>query len=488
MTRSLPLSRWMSLAAVLVLGAAPMAAQLPSTAQSGPRPTLQLGDALDRADGAAYSNRAQGALVDAQRAQALLPLKGILPSVRFDAGYMRTTDPIGAFGTTLRQRTITQQDFDPARLNFPPVARNYTGAMVLEQPLFNADAFVGRRAAGHAGDAAQANADWAAAGTRVDVIRAYYGAVLATEKIEMLATAVRAAREHVRQAESMAKNGMVTPSDALLASVKAGEVETQLLEAEGDATNARLGLATLLGTPADTTWTLPTGLPASDALRSIARAALEATARDGRADIDAARAGAAAAEADARRARSLYLPRLNGFARYDWNSALRPFGGENNWTVGVMASWTPFAGASEIADVRTAVSRLVAADAMRDGAEAKAKLDAQQSATTLRVALARLDIAERSVQQGIDAHRIVGRRYAGGLTPVVELLDAAAIETQTRLALAGARYALLTATAERRRLLGLDPGALRALDSAPLAAPAPIDGPTSARPEFPNDG
>jgi hypothetical protein len=54
--------------------------------------------------------------------------------------------------------------------------------MVLEQPLFNADALVGRGAATRAGDAARASADWASIGTRVDVIRAYFGAVLATRR------------------------------------------------------------------------------------------------------------------------------------------------------------------------------------------------------------------------------------------------------------------------------------------------------------------
>jgi len=457
---------------------ATMAAQATGSAMSVSLPEsaaqarLSLGDALDRADRTAYGNRAQGAMARAQRAQAIAPLKGILPSVRFDAGFMRTTDPIGAFGTTLRQRTITQQDFDPRRLNYPAATNNYTGAMVLEQPLFNADALVGRGAATRAGDAARASADWASIATRVDVIRAYFGAVLATEKVAMLETAVRAARAHVKQADEMSVNGLVTPSDALLASVKAGEVETLLIEAQGDVLNARLGLATLLGTPGDSVWQLPAGLPASDALRALAREALDASPRDARADVDAARAGADAAGADARRARALYVPRLNGFARYDWNSALRPFGGDNNWTVGVMASWTPFAGASELGDVRATASRREAAEAMRDGAEAKASLEMQQSATALRTALARLEIAERAVKQATDAHRIVGRKYAGGLAPVVELLDAAAIETQTRLGHAGARYALLVGTAERRKALGLDPAALRTLDSAPIVARA----------------
>jgi outer membrane protein TolC len=166
------------------------------------------------------------------------------------------------------------------------------------------------------------------------------------------------------------------------------------------------------------------------------------------------------------------MPRLNGFARYDWNSSLRPFGGDNNWTVGVMASWSPFAGASELSELRATASRREAADAMHEGAEAKARLEIQQSATMLRTALARLEIAERAVRQSADAHRIVSRKYAGGLAPVVELLDASAIEMQSRLGHAAVRYQVIVATAERRKALGLDPADIRSLDQAPLVAAA----------------
>ena len=460
MTLFVPISHTAVVAGVALLLAAPVA-----SAQR-----LTLADALDRADRWAYGNRAQTAAARAQRAQSMLPLRGILPTVRFDAGFMRTTDPIGAFGTTLRQRAITQQDFDPSRLNFPPVASNYTGAVVLEQPLFNADAFAGRRAASHAGDAAVGTAEWARTVTRVDVVRAYYGAALAREKVTTLLTAVRAATEHVRQAELMAQNGLVTPSDALLAAVKAGEVETSLLEARGESFNARRALATLLGAPNDTLMMLPDGLPASEAIRALAAEALDAQAGHTRPDVDASRAQAEAAASDALRAKLLSLPRLNGFARYDWNSVLRPYGGDKNWSVGVMASWTLFAGASELAERRITSARRAGADAMRDGVEAKAMLEIEQSTTSLRTAIARLAIAERGVKQSGDAHRIVSRRYAGGLAAVVELLDAAAIETQTRLGHAASRYTLIVAIAERRKALGLDPGIVRSLDNAPVTA------------------
>lgn len=101
---------------------------------------------------------------------------------------------------------------------------------------------------------------------------------------------------------------------------------------------------------------------------------------------------------------------------------------------------------------------------MRDAAEARAQLEVEQSAIALNVALSRLTIAERAVRQSTDAHRIVARKYEGGLASVVELLDAAALETQSRLGLDGARYNAVVATAQRLKALGRDPGQLRMLD------------------------
>jgi outer membrane protein TolC len=135
-----------------------------------------------------------------------------------------------------------------------------------------------------------------------------------------------------------------------------------------------------------------------------------------------------------------------------------------------MASWSPFSGASEIAEARATAARRHLANAMHEGGEARAALEVQQTARALQVALARLDLAERAVQQATEAHRIVARKYEGGLAAVVELLDASAAETQTRLAEAGARYGLILTSAERRRALGLDPAALASLDASTLTS------------------
>ena len=75
----------------------------------------------------------------------------------------------------------------------------------------------------------------------MQVVQAYSGAVLAAEQVTTLRAASAAGAAHVRQAEAMVRQGMATRSDALLASVKAGEVDAQLLEAERRARQARRG-------------------------------------------------------------------------------------------------------------------------------------------------------------------------------------------------------------------------------------------------------
>lgn len=426
---------------------------------------LTLRDALARADVHAYANRIADAHADAHAAQALQPYHGILPALRVEAGFIRSDHPIAVTGTKLSQRRLGAADFDLTGLNFPQAVGNRTGGLVLEQPILNPDAWMGRSAAGNAARAQHAAADWTRGSIRTDVVRAYYGAMLAAEKRATLVSAERAAQAHVTRAKALADTGLVTRSDALLADVRAGEITTQRLAAAGEASHAARALAVLLGDPT-ASFTLPSALPAADAIRALVTADTAERPSGARADVRAADLAMSAARSDAWRARAAYLPRINGFARYDWNDAAGFFANERAWTAGVMASWSLFAGANDLAEVRGTNARVRSATAQRDAATANAQLENARTREALQVAMLQLEIAERSVAQSAEAHRIVARKYDGGLATISDLLEASAIETQSRLGLSFARYQLLVSAAERRQALGSDPSFLTALDSA----------------------
>ncbi|MBY0491153.1 MAG: TolC family protein [Gemmatimonadaceae bacterium] len=449
-----------SLALVLIV-AAPAAGQ-----------PMRLADALREADAKAFANRQARAGTDADRARAAQPLRGMLPAARVEGGLVRTTDPIGAFGTTLRQRAVSPAAFDPARLNDPSPVNNVVGSVVLEVPVFNGDAIAGWKAARTAADASAAMTDWTAVATRASVARAWFGSVLAAEKVAMLEEARTAAQAGVRQVEAMVRQGLVTKADALQASVRAGEVTAELLQARNDATTAGQQLAMLLGRTTGEALAVPSSLPADSALRHLAAVDTTSlagadvnTALDTRDDVHAAHLGLRAARADEQRALGTLIPRLNGFARYDYNSPTTLYAGKPNWTVGVMGSWSLFGGASELADLAGTRARRRAAAAGDDAARTNARVEADAATRAVRVALERLDLAALNEAQSREAFRLVDKRYQGGLATIAERLGAETAATGAALAHAAARYALIDALVMHRRALGADPGALAVLDS-----------------------
>ena len=443
----------------LLLPVALMAALWPPSAH-GQAP-LSLRQAMARADSQAYPNRIAQARVAGRSADRDRTLQALLPTVRAEAGWIRTTDPLNAFGFTLRQRSVTRAAFDPDQLNFPPATSNLGTGLVLEQPLINTDLWFARSAATSMADAASAQARWTVSGTRLDVVAAYFGGVLAREQVAALEAGHAAARSHVRMAESLLAQGMVTRSDVLLAEVKAGELEANLAAARGDLALAVGRVATTVGTPDDLSLTLPTALPGLDLIGQLHQTPDSTLPR---ADLEAARLGVNAAEDNLRRAKASMLPRINSFARYDWNDPSALAGGEPSWTVGVMASWSFFSGGAELADQRSARAQRDGARAMAEAAEAAARLDRAARKNELEVALVAAVIGDRAVTWSAEARRIVARKYQGGLATVTELLEATAIETRSQLEYAAARYRAILAAAAWLQALGGDLTTLTILD------------------------
>lgn len=467
---------WALVAGAPVLVAQPAAQTAPPLATpvaTTSTTTLSLGDALREADRYAYANRLAVSATAAERARARQPLKGILPSARIEAGVVQTTDPIGAFGTTLRQRLVTPEAFAPARLNYPEAVTNVLGGVVLELPLINGDAWTGWRAAQAAADATSATGEWTVVHTRVQVVRAYYGAVLAAEKVAVLEEAARAAESALRQVQSMVQQGLVTKADALQASVRVSDVTSQLLSAQMDAETARQGLAVQLGRNDGTLPLLPVHLPNDPPVRALAERYTPATNASetlqriyDRADIRAANAGVHAANADRLRAATTLLPRVNGFARYDWNDPSTLYSGRRNWTVGVMATWSLFGGGSELSDMAGTRARAMSARTGYEAAVAQGQLEADAAQRAITVSLKRLELAEQSSTQSREAHRLVQRRYVGGLATIAELLAAESMATSSTLAHAAARFAVIDALAAFQSATGGDLSELVTLDGA----------------------
>lgn len=415
---------------------------------AGAQAPLSLGEALQRAEASAYSNRVAEAGYRAAAARSAGANQGFLPGVRAEVGAIRTNDPVAGFGILLRQRALTQEAFDPTGLNYPAPRTDVGAAVVAEVPLVNLDAWAGRRAATHALVAEGHRRDWSATGVQLEVIRAYYGAVLAAERAVVLRAAEAAGRAHMRRAASALRNGLVTRSDLLLAEVRVGELETLRIGADADMILARQALALTLGTPRDTAFTLPSAIPTTPS------SDVTGSAGAMRADVAMVAAQVEAARVEASRRGLALLPRINAFGRYEWHDPNAAFSGTPMWTVGVLASWSPFSGGAELAARREARANADAARAGLEATEGMAALELAAAESAVTVAVQALTIASRGAVQATEAHRIVERKYEGGLATVAELLEAQATEMGAHLAEAKARHDLIVARSTVARMRG----------------------------------
>ncbi|MBW1970646.1 MAG: hypothetical protein JRI82_14345 [Deltaproteobacteria bacterium] len=63
--------------------------------------------------------------VKAVESNTIQARSGFYPQIDFSETFNRTTNPMWAFGTKLNQETITQEDFDPARIDDPDAINNF---------------------------------------------------------------------------------------------------------------------------------------------------------------------------------------------------------------------------------------------------------------------------------------------------------------------------------------------------------------------------
>lgn len=474
------MNRWLYIGG---LAGAVLATLAPTTLLAQPAAPLTLADALKESSTSAFAVLMAGASADAARATAQLARSAFLPSLRVDGGVTRTTDPIGVFGTQLRQRRVDQAAFDPARLNYPDAITNVQSGVVMDVPLVNLDAWSGLRGARAAADASEATAAWSVTETQRAVVDAYFGGVVAMERVSALDTGLTAARAWVRQADAMRQQGLVTKADVLQATVRASEMETQVLEARDMATTARRRLLLLLGRTSGESALLPPALPLDAVIRAVAAgdtttrmvspsgtlAADHATASQ-RDDLTAIRYQVAAARLGVASQTGNRLPRINGFARVDWNTPHTLFGERSNWTVGVMASWSIFSGGRTVAAIDAARAQLRFIQQAERAAQSQAELEIDMTRRAVSLSLLRLNNAADQQTQAAEAQRLVALRYGGGLATIAELLAADASATQAALAHTNARYAAISAVVAFRHATAADLLTLTALESPlPLA-------------------
>jgi outer membrane protein TolC len=374
-------------------------------------------------------------LADAQLSEARA---GRFPLLQLGETMVRSNNPVFVFGSLLEQGRFGPQNFDPLFLNNPDSLTNLRSSITFRFPLFDqkqSDTRISRARIGQ--QQADLQRESAEQRIRFEVLRAYYGVLVAQANKEVADEAVKSADADVKRIGDLVEAGVVVQSDSLSAEVQQAEFRQQQIQAKGDLMVAWAALNTALGVAVDTPQKV-TGRLGERTFSVGTQAELIGLALARRPDLTRADLSLKSTKEQTRGARGEYLPRLDVFGGYGL-STHNLASGSSDYTVGASLTFNLFdAGRS---------ARLKQARAAEDAAAAEAEsLASQIRFEVVRAyhgyisAQERLLVAARSVAQASEVRRIVQDRYQNGLTTITEVLRAETTYVRSRMNLLAARY------------------------------------------------
>ena len=361
----------------------------------------------------------------------------LLPSVRFEEKFVRTTVPAEAFGLKMNQENLLSSDFaDVRNFNSPPPRNDFIGTLSLEQPIFAPKAYFGYGMAKVEADAKGKDLLRRKEDAVYRVVAAVLDVVTARQFVDVAGQGLSDAREHLRIAESLEAAGMGISSDTLRAKVAVASAESAKVTAESRLEIARRSLALAMGVP---------GAPPVDVVGPPPEfpdpgpAPAGGSVPAGRADLLASSLRVGNAGSNVRLRRSGYLPDVGFAAAYQVDAEDSPFSPDNrSWKVGVGLTWNLFDGMRREAELGKAAAELRRARAYDRGVRDRAAFEAAQADLGVKEATLRAEIARAALASAEEGVRLLASRYENRLGRMVDLLDA-------QTALDGARAARIRA-------------------------------------------
>lgn len=350
-----------------------------------------------------------------------------LPNIRASHTGMSTTNPLMAFGFRLNQEIVTQADFAPNNLNNPAKINMFATKLEVEQPIFNLDGVHQRKAAKAKWDATQLQLDRTEDYMVFEAEKAYMQLQVAYKSVEVLETALEAAKDNLRMANNSFAQGYLQHSDVLAVKVRVTEVENQLQYAKSNIHNASEYLAVLMNEKVEGV------LQPMDALDVQAEWTIDQQLPEKRADLQAMELAAEAYKQSHKADKMSMLPRLNAFGSYELYDDQIFQGGANGYLFGAALTWDIFEGSKRLGKSKKSKAELEKAYLEMDQYKSESQLELNKAVRMFQDAKNNLKLTELALEQSEEALRIRTNRFEEGLERTSDLLMAEAQFSQKQL-------------------------------------------------------
>lgn len=409
---------------LLIVLSTPLLAQDPLSLREAVRIALQENKAIAATDAAM---RAAATRIDQAHA-------GRLPKLNYAESFTRSDNPVFVFSSLLTQHQFGPGNFDIGPLNRPDSINNFQSQLTVDQVLY--DAGQTRNAVKSAGLSRQMSAEEqrrAQMQVIAGVVKAYYGALLASENLKAAEQAFRSAEADLARADSIRAAGMSTDVDVLSIRVHLAAVNEQRIQRAADLDVAKSALNDALGLPLDTRHELTTSLAALD-LPDMNLAALEKDASAIRPEARQLHFAADMAKTQVEAARGALLPQVTFHAAWEADRQQFVNKGGANWLASVGLRWNLFNGFADKSRIEESGHWLDRAQADVGRMDSAVRLEVRRAWANLRAAQQRIEVAKASVAEAEESLRITQNRYESGISNVTDLLrnESAVLDSRTR--------------------------------------------------------
>jgi outer membrane protein TolC len=363
---------------------------------------------------------------------------GRLPFIQLGETFAHGNNPVFVFGSLLEQGRFGPRNFDPQFLNNPDALSNFRTAVTFRLPILDQkqssarinQAQIGQRQADKQKDLVEQQ-------VRFEVLRAYYGLIVATANKRVSDEAVRMAEADINRIREKFDAGVVVQSDLLAAEVQLAEYRQQQIQTEGEIVIAEATLNTALGISVDTPQQVADELVEKRFIvpdqQELIRLAIANRPEFARAGLTLK-----AAEERVRAVRGESTPRLDVFGTFGLSSH-GITKGSSDYTVGASLTFNIFDAGRKARMEQARIAEALAATE-QEGLANQIRFEVIRAYRQYVSARERIILATRSEEQAKETLRIIHIRYREGLTTITEMLRAETALVRAQMNLIAARY------------------------------------------------
>jgi len=404
---------------------------------------LSLSDAITMARQSNFSIKAARSRVDQAEARVVQARQSYLPKVTLSETLMATNDPGAALVFKLQQRSIQATDFLPDRLNNPNAINDFNTSLQIMQPVYNADAAIGRTIAVTAKKAEEHIAVRTEETIGFQVSKVYYGLILARKNIEAVEQSIKTMQEYSNEAAKAFRTGLMTKSDRLSTEVRLSELQEQKLMLHDAIKEATDALGVMLHLDSGVTI-----IPTEDlVVDGVLPDADHSTVSKDRADLKALETSRLIAGYQADMARASRLPHVNAFLQSNLHSD-NIFSGGSSWSVGLTMQWNIFDGMATAGRIQEAKAQKLEAMYNYEAARSNSIAEVDKSFRSMKTAQARIAVAQKSLEESTVSLDYIGAQYKTGMAMTFELLMREQAYTYSKMRLNQAKYDYCVAKSE----------------------------------------